>query len=79
MTRPAAAAAAVCQARFPRPPEMFGQFSQRHHMGANGSHRALGLQGEKDAKLARKLGQLQSFIAVFLQECMGKLAPSGPT
>jgi hypothetical protein len=34
---------------------------------------------EKDAKLAQKLGQIQPFIAVSPQECMGQLAPSGPT
>jgi hypothetical protein len=34
---------------------------------------------EKDAKLAQKLGQLQPFKAVFLQECMGQLASFGPT
>ena len=34
---------------------------------------------EKDAKLAQKLGQLQPFIAVFPQECMGQLASFGPT
>jgi hypothetical protein len=34
---------------------------------------------EKDAKLAQKLGQLHPFIAVFPQECMGKLAYFGPT
>jgi hypothetical protein len=28
-------------------------------------------QSEKDAKLAQNLGQLQPFIAVFPQECMG--------
>ena len=28
---------------------------------------------------AQKLGQLQPFVAVFPQECMGQLAPSGPT
>ena len=28
---------------------------------------------EKDAKLAQKLGQLQPFVAVFLQECMANL------
>ena len=27
--------------------------------------------GEKDAKLAKTLGKLQPFIAVFPQECMG--------
>jgi hypothetical protein len=36
-------------------------------------------QSEKDTKLAQKLGQLQSFIAVFAQECMGQLAPFEPT
>jgi hypothetical protein len=35
--------------------------------------------GEKDAKFAQKLGQLQRFIAVFTQECMGLLASFGPT
>ena len=34
---------------------------------------------EKDAKLAQKLGQLQPFLAVFPQECMGQLASFGPT
>jgi hypothetical protein len=34
---------------------------------------------EKDAKLAQKLGQLQPFIAVFPQECMGQLAYFWPT
>jgi hypothetical protein len=34
---------------------------------------------EKDAKLAHKLGQLQPFIAVFPQECLGQLASFGPT
>jgi hypothetical protein len=29
--------------------------------------------------LAQKLGQLQPFIAVFPQECMGQLEYSGPT
>ena len=35
--------------------------------------------GEKDAELAQKLGQLQHFIAVFPQECMGQLAYFGVT
>jgi hypothetical protein len=35
--------------------------------------------GEKDTRLAQKLGQLQPFIAVFPQECMGQLASFGPT
>ena len=35
--------------------------------------------GEKDAMLAQKLGQLQPLTAVFLPECMGQLASSGPT
>ena len=39
----------------------------------------IALQGEKDAKLAQKLGQPQPFIAVFPQECMGRLAYFGPT
>jgi hypothetical protein len=34
---------------------------------------------EKCAKLAQKLGQLQPFIAVFPQECLGQLASFGPT
>jgi hypothetical protein len=34
---------------------------------------------EKDAKLTQKLGQLQPFVAVFPQECMGQLAYFGPT
>ena len=39
----------VCAAaRYPRPTEMFGQFSQAHHMGANGQYKALGLHGTAD-------------------------------
>jgi hypothetical protein len=34
---------------------------------------------ENDAELAQKLGQLQPFLAVFPQECMGQLASFGPT
>ena len=34
---------------------------------------------ENDAKLVRQLGQLQPFIAVFPQECMGQFVSSGPT
>jgi hypothetical protein len=34
---------------------------------------------EFDAKLAQNLGQLQPFIAVSPQECMGKLGSFGPT
>ena len=34
---------------------------------------------EKDVKLAQKLGQLQPFIAVFLQQSMGQLGSFGPT
>jgi hypothetical protein len=37
------------------------------------------LISEQDAKLAQKLGQLQPFLAVFPQECMGQLASFGPT
>jgi hypothetical protein len=47
----------------------------RAPLGGFGS-RAL---SEKDAELAQKLGQLQPFLAVFPQECMGQLAPFGPT
>jgi hypothetical protein len=36
-------------------------------------------RSEKGAKLAQNLGQLQPFIAVFPQECMGQLASFGPT
>jgi alpha-ketoglutarate-dependent taurine dioxygenase len=41
-------------------------------------HSATG-KGEKDAKLAQKLGQLQPFIVVSPQECTGQLASFGPT
>ena len=34
---------------------------------------------EKDAKLAKKLGQLQPYIAVFPQGCTRQLASFGPT
>jgi hypothetical protein len=37
------------------------------------------LRSEKDTKLAQKLGQLQTFLAVFQQECMGQLVYFGPT
>jgi hypothetical protein len=52
--------------------------------GAHFSGRALPQAGfqrkrEKDAKLAQELGQLQPFIAVFPQECIGHLASVGPT
>ena len=40
---------------------------------------AAALASEKAAKLAQNLGQLQPFIAVFPQECMGQLAYFGPT
>ena len=33
---------------------------------------------EEDVKLAQKMGQLQPFIAVLPQECMGQLASFGP-
>ena len=36
-------------------------------------------RSEKDVKLAQKLGQLQPFVAVLPQECMGQLASFGPT
>jgi hypothetical protein len=43
--------------------------------GMHGRHcPRLRAAGEKDAKLAQKLGQLQPFIAVYPQECMGQLA-----
>ena len=35
--------------------------------------------GGGGAELAQKFGQLQPFVAVFLQECVGQLASSGPT
>ena len=34
---------------------------------------------ERDPKLARKSGQLQPFVAVFPQKCIGQLASFGPT
>jgi hypothetical protein len=40
---------------------------------------ALAHPSEKDAKLAQNLGQLQPFIDVLPQECMGQLASFGPT
>ena len=61
------------------------------HLAAGGSRAAGGLGGmregtlsparcsEKDAKLAQKLGQLSSFMAVFPQKCMGQLVSFGPT
>jgi hypothetical protein len=41
---------------------------------------AAAAQSEKDTKmLAQKLGQLQPFLAVFPQVCVGRLASFGPT
>ena len=34
---------------------------------------------ETNAKLAQELGQLQPFLSVFPQECMGQHASFGPT
>ena len=34
---------------------------------------------EKDATMAQKLGQLQSFMAVFPPECAAQFEPFGPT
>jgi hypothetical protein len=36
-------------------------------------------RGEKDAKLAQKIGQFQPLIAAFSQECVGQLGSFGPT
>ena len=36
-------------------------------------------QSENDTKLVQKLGQLQPFLTVFPQECLGQLASFGPT
>jgi hypothetical protein len=41
-------------------------------------HRRPDHESEKDAKLAQRLGQLQPFIAILPQECMGQLASFGP-
>jgi hypothetical protein len=43
-----------------------------------GPHREL-CSSEKDPTLAQKLGQLRPFLAVLPQECVGQLAPFGPT
>ena len=45
---------------------------------AGGRHGG-GDASKKDAELAQMLGQLQPFIAVFPQECIGQLAAFGPT
>ena len=37
-----------------------------------------GWPGENDAKLAQKLGQLQSFLDALPQECTGRLTSYGP-
>jgi hypothetical protein len=70
---------------------LFGGFrpgqveGETHIVGLDGSGSTLFAEGgtwsssETDAKLAQKLGQLQLFIAVSPQECMGQLASSGPT
>ena len=47
------------------------------HVQMNISTQYIYRPSEKDAKLAQKLGQLQSFIAVFPQECNGQLASLG--
>jgi hypothetical protein len=47
--------------------------------GVPGGGQARRFTREIDAELAQKLGQLQPFVAVLLQECMDQLASSGPT
>ena len=50
--------------------------------GASGARSPMegdGAASEKDTELAQMLGQLQPFVAVFPQECMGQLASFGPT
>jgi hypothetical protein len=49
----------------------------RQSLRRAGGH--LPVQGETDAKSVQKSGQLQPFIAVFPQECMGQLAYLGPS
>jgi hypothetical protein len=45
----------------------------------DGCHTSEEPTSEKDVKLTQKLGQLQPFLAMFPQECMGQLASFGPT
>jgi hypothetical protein len=80
---PARAGAAGVQRR--RRPRRRWRQGHRGDGGPGGRHRALARRcplppaGEKDAMLAQKLGQLQPYITVFPQECMGQLASFGPT
>jgi hypothetical protein len=61
--------------------EMFGLASAQARARCLPQRRLHRLQreGEKDTKLAQKLGKLQPFMSVFLLECMGQLASFGPT
>jgi hypothetical protein len=58
-----------------------GHTSGDDHRGRLSRHGHGAFRGasEKDAKLAQKLGQLQPFMAVLPQQCMGQLASIGPT
>jgi hypothetical protein len=47
--------------------------------GARGQLRRGRRRGRRARQVRKKLGQLQPFIAVFPQECMGRLASPGPT
>jgi hypothetical protein len=58
----------------PPPPARLQVFAKPMSDGA----RAVALS-KKDAELVQKLGRLQPFLDVFLQECMGQLASFGPT
>ena len=62
----------------------FSTTIQKHHRAPvdptkDSSLCSIKVASERDAELAQKLGQLQPFIAVFPQECMGQLASFGPT
>jgi hypothetical protein len=59
------------------PPD--GAHSHRAVLPAEMPLRARVRVSEQDAKLAQKLGQLQPFLDVLPQECVGQLAYFGPT
>jgi hypothetical protein len=57
------------------------KFLARRHLLQAGRNRVVVFrtEGEKNTKLAQKLDQLQPFIAVFPQDCIGQLASFGTT
>jgi hypothetical protein len=58
--------------------EPTGTLERHNHLGFTLNARLL-CSSEKTPKLAQKLRQLQPFMAVLPQECLGRLAYFGPS